>query len=95
MHAGKYETEAHAAFTTMLATAPQDFGDRIRMYISACVGQINNGTTKFETHEERYDYAISLLNHGHYPDAREHFEAILLRRSRPTTPSTASPCWPA
>jgi len=78
MQAGKFE-KAHSAFTQMLASAPHDFADRIRMYISACVGQIKKGTTTFETHEERYDYAISLLNHGHYEDAREHFQAILLK----------------
>ena len=77
MQAGKYE-KAHVAFTQMLDTAPHDFADRIRMYISACVGQISKGTTTFETREERYDYAISLLNHGNYEDAREHFQAILL-----------------
>jgi tetratricopeptide (TPR) repeat protein len=78
MQAGKYE-KAHAAFNDMLATAPNDFADRVRMYIAACVGQIDKGSTKFETHEERYDYAISLLNEGHYEDAREHFSAILLK----------------
>lgn len=76
MQAGKYD-KAHAAFTQMLATAPQDLADRIRMYISACVAQIEKGTTTFESHEERYDYAISLLNQGLYDDAREHFEQIL------------------
>ena len=75
MYAGKY-TEAHTAFNAMLATAPQEFGDRIRMYISTCVGQIHEGTTSFQTHEERYDYAISLVNLGQYPDAHKHFEAI-------------------
>jgi TolA-binding protein len=77
MQSGKYE-KAHEAFTQMLASAPQDLADRIRMYIAACVAQIHKGTTTFESHEERYDYAISLLNHGHYEDAREHFHAILL-----------------
>jgi outer membrane protein assembly factor BamD (BamD/ComL family) len=75
MHAGKY-TEAHTAFTTMLANSPQEFADRIRMYISTCVGQIHDGTTDFKSHEERYDYAISLLNQGHYVDAQKHLEAI-------------------
>ena len=78
MQAGKYE-KAHVAFTQMLASAPHDLADRIRMYISACVAQISKGTTNFETHEERYDYAISLLNQGNYEDAREHFQAILLK----------------
>jgi tetratricopeptide (TPR) repeat protein len=77
MQAGKYE-KAHIAFTQMLAASPHDLADRIRMYISACVGQIYKGTATFETHEERYDYAISLLNHGHYEDARQHFQEILL-----------------
>ncbi|HLI76635.1 MAG TPA: hypothetical protein VKV02_06780 [Acidobacteriaceae bacterium] len=74
---GKY-TEAHTAFTQLLEGAPHDLADRIRMYIAACVSQIDHGTTEFRTHEERYDYAISLLNHGHYDDAAEHFKEILL-----------------
>jgi tetratricopeptide (TPR) repeat protein len=78
MQSGKYD-KAHTAFTAMLASAPQDLADRIRMYISACVSQISKGSTQFETHEERYDYAISLLNLGHYEDAREHFHAIILK----------------
>ena len=78
MQAGKFE-KAHIAFNAMLATAPNDLADRIRMYISACVAQIDKGTTKFESHEERYDYAVSLLNHGHYEDARQHFHEILLK----------------
>lgn len=74
---GKY-TEAHTAFSSLLEGAPHDLGDRIRMYIAACVSQIHQGTTEFRTHEERYDYAISLLNHGQYDEASEHFKEILL-----------------
>jgi tetratricopeptide (TPR) repeat protein len=81
MQAGKFD-KAHTAFNDMLANAPHDLADRIRMYISACVAQINKGTTKFQSHEERYDYAISLLNHGHYEDAREHFTEILLKEKQ-------------
>jgi tetratricopeptide (TPR) repeat protein len=80
MQSGKYD-KAHATFNQMLAAAPHDLADRIRMYIAACVTQITKGTTNFESHEERYDYAISLLNHGHYEDAREHFQAILLQKN--------------
>lgn len=77
---GRY-TEAHIAFTALLDGAPQDLADRIRMYIAACVSQIHQGTTEFKTHEERYDYAISLLNHGKYDDAAEHFKEILLENN--------------
>ena len=79
MQAGKYE-KAHEAFTKMLESAPQDLADRIRMYISACVAQIDKGSTTFQTHEERYDYAISLLNQGNYEDARQHLQEILLKQ---------------
>lgn len=78
MQSGKFD-KAHSAFTQMLATAPQDLADRIRMYIAACVAQIEKGTTKFESQEERYDYAISLLNQGNYEDARQHFQDILAK----------------
>jgi tetratricopeptide (TPR) repeat protein len=78
MQTGKYE-KAHEAFQKMLDSAPTDLAERIRMYIAACVAQINKGTTTFQSHEERYDYAISLLNQGHYEDAREHLKAILLK----------------
>lgn len=80
MQAGKYD-KAHSAFTQMLATAPQDLADRVRVYIAACVAQIDKGTTHFQSHEERYDYAISLLNQGHYEDARQHFQQILAENS--------------
>ena len=80
MGAGKY-TEAHTAFNQLLGGAPHDLADRIRMYIAACVSQIDKGTTEFRSHEERYDYAISLLNHGNYEDAREHFQQLLLDRT--------------
>ena len=76
MQEGKYE-KAHAAFDKMLASSPADLADRIRMYINACLLQVSKGKATFLSHEERYDYAVSLLNDGHYEDAREQFKAIL------------------
>src|SRR5260370_22909654 len=76
MQEGKYE-KAHAAFDKMLAAGPGDLADRIRMYINACLQQVSKGKNSFASHEEHYDYAISLLNNGHYEDAREQFQAIL------------------
>ena len=76
MQEGKYD-KAHVAFDKMLLASPGDMADRIRMYINACVQQISKGKTKFESHEEQYDYAVSLLNNGHYEDARQHFQSIL------------------
>jgi len=76
MQQGKFD-KAHAAFDKMLLNSPGELADRIRMYISACLLQISKGKTTFASHEEQYDYAISLLNNGNYEDARQNFKAIL------------------
>ncbi len=73
---GEY-AKAHIAFDKLLLTSPPELADRIRMYINACILQISKGTTTFTSHEERYDYAISLLNDGQYPEARAQFKEIL------------------
>ena len=79
MQTGKYEA-AHTAFKSLLAEGPAELGDRIRMYINACELQAAKGKTDFKSHEERYDYAISLLNNGLYEDARDEFKAILAEK---------------
>lgn len=81
MQEGKYE-KAHSAFEKMLAAGPGDLGDRVRMYMNACVQQVSKGKTNFANHEEHYDYAVSLLNDGHYEDAREQFTAILKQNDK-------------
>src|SRR5437868_13735050 len=80
MQDGKYE-KAHTAFNQMLASSPADLADRIRIYISACLQQISKGKTDFASDEERYDYAVSLLNDGHYEDARNQLKQITAKNS--------------
>ncbi len=81
MQDGKYD-KAHAAFDKMLAASPGDLADRIRMYINACLLKVQKGKVTFLSHEERYDYAISLLNTGKYDEAREHFREILTENTK-------------
>lgn len=76
VYASKFD-KAHEAFTKILPDAPADIAPSVRMYLATCEAEISKHAASFSTPEERYDYAISLLNHGHYEDAREHFEAIL------------------
>jgi tetratricopeptide (TPR) repeat protein len=76
MQDGKYE-KAHTAFNQMLASAPADLAERIRMYINACLQQVSKGKATFLSDEERYDYAISLLNEGNYEDARAQLKQIV------------------
>ena len=70
---------AHPAFERLLHDAPPEFTDRIKMYLSACIAQAEKTDATFETLEEQYDYAISLLNDGHYEDARDHLNDILAK----------------
>jgi tetratricopeptide (TPR) repeat protein len=76
LHEGKYD-KAHVAFNKVLAISPPDFADRIRMYLDTCVKQSTKDKHSFATPEEQYDYAISLLNDGHYEDAREQLTQIV------------------
>ena len=76
MQDGKYD-KAHAAFDKMLAAGAGELSERARMYSNACLLQTAKGKNSFSSHEEHYDYAVSLLNDGHYEDAREQFKLIL------------------
>jgi tetratricopeptide (TPR) repeat protein len=76
VHSHKYD-KALESFTKIRQDAPPDIAPSIRMYINTCEAEIARSAAKFSNTEERYDYAISLLNQGHYEDAREHFEEIL------------------
>ncbi len=70
-------SKAHPAFEQLLHDAPPEFTDRIRMYLSACIAQSDKGAAKFSNPEEQYDYAVSLLNDGHFEDARDQLNEIL------------------
>lgn len=76
MQQGKY-SEAHPALEQLLQIAPPEFTDRVRMYLSACIAQRDKDKTTFQSPEEKYDFAISLLNDGQYEDARQHLNEIL------------------
>ena len=76
MREGKYE-KAKAALEALLAGGAGDLADRVRVHLTACQRQMEKNKIDFNSPEERYDYAISLVNTGYYEDAREHLDAIL------------------
>jgi TolA-binding protein len=76
MQSGKFD-KASVALQLLLANSPADLTERIRMYINACAQQIAKGKKTFLSGEEQYDYAISLLNEGHYDDARDQLKQII------------------
>jgi tetratricopeptide (TPR) repeat protein len=76
MQDGKFE-KAQAAFEKLLEHCPADIAERARLYLAACIRQMQEHGTRFTTIEEHFDYAVSLLNQGLYEDAREQLEEIL------------------
>lgn len=76
MQEGRFD-KALSAFEKLLASGAGELADRVRMYRNACAAQVSREKADFANPEERYDYAVSLLNDGHYEDAREQFEGIL------------------
>lgn len=76
MQQGKYE-KARAAFEKLSQNAPAEILERIRVYITVCDRNCASSSLTFNTAEEQYDYAVSLLNSGAYEEARDQFEAIL------------------
>ena len=78
MQEGKFE-KARAVFEKLIATGPVEVLERCRVYLTVCHSKLTESTRNFASHEEQYDYAISLLNTGDYSEARDHFELILDR----------------
>ena len=76
MREGKYE-KATTALEALLSGDAGDLMDRARVHLTACRRQMEKNQIHFNSPEEQYDYAISLLNTGYYEDAREQFQAIL------------------
>jgi len=77
MQQAKFD-KAMVAFEKLLSSAAPPLAERARMYIQACHRQLDKTKLDFATPEERYDYAVSLLNMDYYEEAREQFTAILL-----------------
>jgi tetratricopeptide (TPR) repeat protein len=76
MQQGKFE-KARALFEKLPRDAPAEILERSRVYITVCQRNAKESALQFSTPEERYDYAVSLLNTGSWEEARDQFEAIL------------------
>lgn len=76
MQEHKFE-KAKGHLEKVVANGPRELADRARMHLNTCNQQLNQGASTFKTHEEHFDYAVSLLNSGQYDQARTHLEKIL------------------
>ena len=68
--------KAKTAFQKVLDGPNRDLGDRARMHLSTCNLLTAKIDLNFQTSEEHYDYAVSLMNQGEYVGAREHLEKL-------------------
>ena len=76
MHEGKYE-KARLTFEKLTNDGPVEILERVRIYLAACQRHGQHIGLSFNSTEEQYDYAISLLNTGFYEEARDQFHRIL------------------
>jgi tetratricopeptide (TPR) repeat protein len=76
MQERKFE-KAKGLLEKIIATGPRELADRARLHLNNCNQQLSEASSNFKTHEEHFDYAVSLMNAGHYDQARSHLEKIL------------------
>ena len=81
MQEHKYE-KAKPLLEKIVATGPKELADRARMHLNSCNQQLANSATTFKSHEEHFDYAVSLMNAGQYDQARTHLEKILKQNAK-------------
>jgi tetratricopeptide (TPR) repeat protein len=72
----KFE-KARTQFQKALKMGTRELAERARVHLNTCELHLHKAQTQFQTPEEHYDYAISLINLGDYVSAREHLEGIL------------------
>ena len=71
----KYD-KARTLLQKVIAGTNRELADRACVHLNACNQQLEKASTQFQTPEEHYDFAVSLMNLGDYVSAREHLEAL-------------------
>jgi tetratricopeptide (TPR) repeat protein len=76
MQEGKFD-RARTLFEKLIQNGAPELIERSRTYLAVCERHAQKQGLSFNSPEEQYDYAISLLNTGNYEDARDQFEGLL------------------
>ena len=76
MQERKFE-KAKGLLEKIITNGPRELADRARLHVNTCNQQLSEASSSFKTHEEHFDYAVSLMNAGQYDQARTHMEKIL------------------
>jgi tetratricopeptide (TPR) repeat protein len=75
----KYE-KAKLLFEKVIESGISELADRAKVHISICNQQLDQIQNTFNTPEEHYDFAVSLMNLGDFVTAREHLENLSAQR---------------
>jgi len=75
LQAHKYD-KAKACFEKVVGGLSPELADRAAIHLNTCNQHINRDAATFKNPEEKYDYAISLMNTGDYVGAREVFDEL-------------------
>jgi len=68
---------AKALLEKVVSGPSKELADRASVHLNVCNQQLaRSSSSAFKSHEEHYDYAISLMNSGDYDGAREHLEKL-------------------
>ncbi len=85
--------KAKALFEKVIESGISELADRAKVHISICNQQLERIQNTFNTPEEHYDFAVSLMNLGDFVTAREHLEAFPPSAPLSISSGTAWPCW--
>ena len=81
MQEHKFE-KAKGLLEKIIAGAQTALIDRARVHLNLCNQQLAGASTSFKTHEEHFDYAVSLMNSGQFDQSRGHMEKILKQNAK-------------
>jgi len=75
----KFE-KAKPLLERVIESGISELADRAKVHMNICNQQSEDVQNTFQTPEEHYDFAVSLMNLGDFVTAREHLESLSVQR---------------
>jgi tetratricopeptide (TPR) repeat protein len=79
MQAQRFD-KAKVLFEKVIESGISELRDRAKVHINICNQQLDPIRQQFNSPEEHYDFAVSLMNLGDFVTAREHLEELSSQR---------------
>jgi tetratricopeptide (TPR) repeat protein len=72
--------KARVLLEKVIESGISELADRAKVHMNICNQQSEDIQNTFQTPEEHYDFAVSLMNLGDFVTAREHLESLSVQR---------------